>query len=226
MNTPSAGGRDVRGVPYHADSTLRALFKVFFFRHRAAHFSLFVSPFSASWLPDHAMEEPAEDLVLALQGENADDLSRLASLQKIEGLLDEAAGPDAEHLCALLRAAGLVDSLVQIVSLESQHAALQQSALLIIGNMCSDEVDSNAALTKAELKACHGFEELLSHLFSPDPIVQAYALGAVQNTCRESDYLGVLWTLDLLPRIEELAVSTEPHVMQFANGAPPRLDIR
>ena len=53
------------------------------------------------------MEEPAEDLVLALQGENADDLSRLASLQKIEGLLDEAAGPDAEHLCALLRAAGL-----------------------------------------------------------------------------------------------------------------------
>ena len=40
------------------------------------------------------MEEPAEDLVLALQGENADDLSRLASLQKIEGLLDEAAGPD------------------------------------------------------------------------------------------------------------------------------------
>ena len=61
--------------------------------------------------------------------------------------------------------------------------------------MCSDEVDSNAALTKAELKACHGFEELLSHLFSPDPIVQAYALGAVQNTCRESDYLGALWTL-------------------------------
>lgn len=200
--------------------------KVFFIWARGRPLSLFVSPFSASWLPDHAMEEPAEDLVLALHGENADDLSRLASLQKIEGLLDEAAGPDAEHLCALLRAAGLVDSLVQIVSLESQHAALQQSALLIIGNMCSDEVDSNAALTKAELKACHGFEELLSHLFSPDPIVQAYALGAVQNTCRESDYLGVLWTLDLLPRIEELAVSTEPHVMQFANGAPPRLDIR
>ena len=84
-------------------------------------------------------------------------------------------------LCEALREAGLIERLVPILSLDGQ-LGLQQAALLILGNMCSEEVDGHAAATKAIFKLSHGFEYLLKFLFSPDWLTVIYALGAVQNT--------------------------------------------
>ncbi|EOD05282.1 hypothetical protein EMIHUDRAFT_198910 [Emiliania huxleyi CCMP1516] len=169
---------------------------------------------------------PLAQQIEMLQG--ADEAMQLATMHQIGSLLDEAltppaAGDDAEVLCEALREAGLIERLVPILSLDGQ-LGLQQAALLILGNMCSEEVDGHAAATKAIFKLSHGFEYLLQFLFSPDWLTVIYALGAVQNTCRDPDYWTLLRQLRVTKRLEELAHSEDAHVQRFARGTLENID--
>ena len=61
---------------------------------------------------------------------------------------------DGAQIGEALRASGGVESLCSL--LEEPNEAMQEQALLILANLCSNSVDPNATLTKRELWRCGG----------------------------------------------------------------------
>lgn len=84
--------------------------------------------------------------------------------------------------------------------------------------MCSEEVDPEAQLTKAALKEFDEFNVLLSHLFFEDYVTLAYALGAVQNTCGEPEYLDQRQKADFVIRLQNLPGSDDTLVANFSRA--------
>ena len=65
--------------------------------------------------------------------------------------------------CAVLRGAGVVESLCDL--LEDEVA---EDALLVLGNLVIDSIDPRASETKRRIHAAGGFSKLLAHLYSSE----------------------------------------------------------
>jgi len=56
---------------------------------------------------------------------------------------------------------------------------------MVIGNVASDTVDTDAARTKERVRAAGGIAEIVRHLGSDDPETLFYACGACMNCCTQ-----------------------------------------
>ena len=153
-------------------------------------------------------------LVGGLQAPGAAD--RAEALGQLAQIVDTSFGEDALVLGEYLRMSGGIDALVALV--EDEEPMLHQTALLLIGNLASDAVDPNSVLTKGVLKEVGCFERLLPHLFSEDWLTLVYALGAVQNTCTDLEYVELMQEMGVVMRLQELAGAGDAQLERFAKG--------
>ena len=65
---------------------------------------------------------------------------------------------------------------------------VQQMSLMILGNLCSDSVDSDSKATKQMLLQSGGARAMLSCVHTEDPAVLLFACGALQNLCYEREW--------------------------------------
>lgn len=133
-----------------------------------------------------AIEVPA--LVEALAG-TSDDAAIAATLVDLVGLLDTCYGDAASGVCALMCAHGAIGRLVPLLE-PSRSTAVHHGALVLLGNLCSSDVDAvGARNARRLLRQAGGFMQLLSLMLGCDDYhTRVYALGAVQNVCGEIDY--------------------------------------
>lgn len=154
-------------------------------------------------------------LIAALESDSepnvADSLSQLASI------MDTSFGEAATSLCAALRAHDVVPRLVALLA--SPTAAVHQLALVLLGNLASSDVDPPGAKhTRRRLRETDGFLNILPHLDSADYMTQVYALGAVQNTCSEIEYVYAMQQLGAVARLQEFVASADVNLEPFARG--------
>ena len=97
-------------------------------------------------------------LVDALKPTTA-DAEKLDALAQLAQIMDTSYGEDAEALCEYLRVSGCVSLIAQL--LENPEPQVHQTALLLIGNIASEAVDTQAEKTKALLKKHRAFEKML-----------------------------------------------------------------
>ena len=138
------------------------------------------------------------------------------ALAELAQIMDSSYGEDAEALCEYLRVAGGVGLICK--QLQNDEPAIHQTALLLIGNLASEAVDPQASATKAVLKRNRAFEYMLLRLFSSDWMTLVYALGAVQNTCTEIEYVELMQETGAVQRLQELVHAGDPQLEQYAKG--------
>lgn len=93
------------------------------------------------------------------------DADKMDALAQLAQIVDTSYGEDADVLCEYLRVSGCVKLIAQL--LENPEPQIHQTALLLIGNIASEAVDSQAEKTKALLKDHRAFEKMLVRLRSP-----------------------------------------------------------
>lgn len=97
-------------------------------------------------------------------------------------LLDVTAeGAAMVALCKLSRDRGLIECVCACVA--HDDPVMHQTALMLLANYTTVEVDMYADETKLRIKLCNGFELVADRLFSQVALTVAYASGTVQNTC-------------------------------------------
>ncbi|KAL1526364.1 hypothetical protein AB1Y20_015078 [Prymnesium parvum] len=153
-------------------------------------------------------------LVAALRSANPQEQG--SALTQLAQLVDISFGEEAERLCAQLRAHGAMEEIGRL--LEAPEPYNHQMALLLVGNVASDAVDSQASLTRARLQRVDAFSKLLRYVFSSDWITLVYALGAVQNTCTELEYVEMMQRAGCVPRLQDLIRQGDEPIQQYAQG--------
>ena len=93
------------------------------------------------------------------------DTDKLDALAQLAQIMDTSYGEDAEALCEYLRVSGCVALIAHL--LESTEPQIHQTALLLLGNIASEAVDSQADKTKALLKKHRAFEKMLVNSIEP-----------------------------------------------------------
>ena len=154
-------------------------------------------------------------LASALAGGTDDE--RVEALGQLAQVVDTSFGDDAVQVGGYLREHGVLKSLVWLLE-HSDAVAIQQTTLLILGNLASDAVDASSTLTKVRLKELGAFEALLPHLFSDVWLTLVYALGAVQNMCTDVEYVEVMQDTGVVARLQELAATEDPQLEKYAKG--------
>ena len=164
----------------------------------------------ASWSPVTAVAPLCE----AVKGSAAHH--RANAIDQIATIVDTSFGDEASELCEYLRQQGVVRALTELLG--RAEPSLHQPALRLVGNLASEAVDPRAALTKAEFKELGGFEKLLPYLFAAEWVSLVYALGAMQNTCLDADYVEIMQDMGIVPRLQELVRAGDEHVSKYARG--------
>lgn len=155
-------------------------------------------------------------LVDQLRPQSSDE-QKLDALGKLAQIVDSSFGEDAEALSEYLRVTGSIAHIVAL--LEHSAVAIHRTALLLIGNLSSDSVDSQAERTRQIFKSHAGFESLARHLTSSDDwTTLVYTLGAIQNTCREVSYVQLMQEAGGVNRLQELVRSGDAQLEQYARG--------
>ena len=67
--------------------------------------------------------------------------------------------------------------------LADPYPQVQQQALFVVGNLCSDSVDAGSDVTKMLLLQHGAGRSLIAHAFSDDRYTLTLACGALQNLC-------------------------------------------
>jgi len=108
-----------------------------------------------------------------------------------------------------LLAALLDDASVEVV----------QTALLVIANLCSDSVDANSSITKAQLIRCGGARPLLACLYSDDTYTITLACGALQNLCYDREWAEHVVAHGVQAQLESLLSHEDQSIVRYASGA-------
>jgi hypothetical protein len=132
-------------------------------------------------------------------------LDETALVDAIEELAKAAEGePSAVHeLCERLRAEGTCAHLVRLCA--TQSATTARAALLLIGNIASDAVDTDARKTRSALRQAGGTEHIARFLWSADVDTLIYAAGALMNLATTLSDAATLKAMGALPRLTALA---------------------
>ena len=151
-----------------------------------------------------------------LQEGRADE-QKLEALNHLAEIMDTSYGEDAQALCEYLRVASTVAPIARLVAHTSPP--IHRMALLLIGNMCSAEVDPEAESTKKQLREHQIFTALLPHLWSSDYMTLIYSLGAMQNLCGgDIDFVAQMQEMGCVNKLQELVRSGDDQVASFAKG--------
>ena len=139
-------------------------------------------------LEHHTRVAMLPSLVATLKGARSDEHEAVSNaLGHLATIVDTLYGEDAEAFCEYLRVAGAVSAICDLCV---SHPApeVHHQTLMLLGNLASEAVDSQASLTKAIIRRHGTFEVMAASLFSSDWTTLVYALGAVQNICHEMQY--------------------------------------
>ena len=147
---------------------------------------------------------------------NRKDEEKAEALVQLALIVDFSYGDDAAQLCELLRAQHGLARIVELIS--HPEPLIHQTALLLLGNLSTEAVDPLADKTKALLKELDGFARLIPHIFSDQALTVAYALGAIQNTCTDIDYVSALQQSGAVVRLQDLAQCDQPQIVQYAEA--------
>ena len=96
---------------------------------------------------------------------------------------------------------------------------VQQQALLVLGNLCSDALDPNSILTKRLLLQGGADRDVTLTLYSNDVSVLLYACGCLQNLCVDDEWAKALVANEVEKRLAELLVHQDYRVVNYAAGA-------
>ena len=95
---------------------------------------------------------------------------------------------------------------------------LRQQALLVIGNLASDALDTQSSLTKGLLMQLAAHKALLHCLEASDEVTVGLACGALQNLCHDRAWSSWLLQHGAERRLEELSRSSDPTIQRYASG--------
>ena len=139
-------------------------------------------------------------------------------LAELAEQVDAAFGEDGARLGMEVRATGGIPLLAWLLA--DPDDGVQQTSLMILGNLCSDSVDAESRATKQLLLQSGGARAILSCVHTEDPAVLLFACGALQNLCYEYEWSELAVSHDVHKRLEALAVSHEDAmVVRYASGA-------
>ena len=168
--------------------------------------------------------EPIPLPVLALALSSSDSEEREDATEQVAMLVGEAFGAEGATLAEMLREAGIIAQLAALV-LESQPAQVRANALLALGNLCSDLVDSQSSKTKAVLLQV-GFDALLMEcVSSTEPSVVLVSCAALQNLCHDHEWAKRMVGAGVEARLEPLLKHADPRVVRYASGALKNLTL-
>jgi len=151
---------------------------------------------------------------------SVDEADREEAIAILSDMVDTAYGEDGARLGEAVREGGGVEVLARLLS--DRDEVVQQAALGLIGNLCSDAVDANSVATKRALLPYA--RSVLSCVYTSDVATLCLACGALQNLTAERGWAEVAVSHDVHLRLEQLVVShrdSEPegHIVRYSSGA-------
>ena len=121
---------------------------------------------------------------------STDREDRLDGLVELAGLIDSAFGDDGARLREAVRTTDGVAMLAWLIV--DPYPDVQQQALLVLGNLCSDACDPNSYLTKRLLLEQGAHRAMMLAIQGEDPGVLVYACGCLQNLCHDDEWARAL----------------------------------
>jgi hypothetical protein len=151
-------------------------------------------------------------------------------------LLENVTGQQARLLGEFLREACALELLVE--QLDEHDMLTVQRTLMILGNLCSDSVDANSALTKQALLGTAALNRIVMHMEDPVPATRLYAVAALQNIVVDEALAlaaieeGAVRAIERVvkgmqppsrpPNAEDAGSDESECIYYFASGAPHR----
>ena len=159
-------------------------------------------------LPEYALP----DLLAGLH--SPDESQRHTALFMLSELLSFAYGEDGRLLGEALR----LDLSPLIIMLADPFTPVEvtQQVLLLLGNLCSDAVDSESYLTKAALLTLGAERFLFKCLESTDDYIVLFACGVLQNVCHDPEWSKRVISFGLMPRLEAMLHHPNTDVVRAA----------
>ena len=142
---------------------------------------------------------------------------REESLALLAEMVTESYGDTGEALGKLVRDNDGISQLAWLLMDPNQTVRLQ--ALHVLGNLGSNSVDRNSALTKAALLQSGAQRAIFAQLDSADEQTVVLTCATLQNLCHEPAWSEVAAQHGLVPKLEQLALRTDPMVVRYASGA-------
>ena len=164
---------------------------------------------------EESFDEALDVVVEYLQSKDANE--RLEGTGYLCEWINTAYGEVGAALGEAIRERDCVAPLLKLWS--DAVPLVQQRALLVLGNLCSDKVDSQSALTKAILLSLRAETVLLDCSHSEDQAVVHLACAALQNLCQDTDWAHAVVGCGFLPRLEELVRHKDEQVVRYVAGA-------
>jgi hypothetical protein len=166
--------------------------------------------------PDRIPDKPTVPVLVALL-RSTDEQERDEALATLAEMVDGAFGDDGTQLGQEMRANGGIALLSWLLADPSPE--VQQMSLMILGNLCSDSVDTNSSATKQTLLHSGGARAILSCVHTEDPAVLLFACGALQNLCYEREWSELAVSHDVHLRLEALLHHEDAMIVRYASGA-------
>ena len=160
-------------------------------------------------------EDPVKELCDALHDES--DQTKAEALMQLAQLLDGTPeGKATVALCGAIRMRGAIEQLCYLI--DHPEPIIHQTALMLLANFTTYEVDTNAESTKKIIANADGFSKIANHLFSAVALTVAYACGTIQNTCTDPEAALQLRQSDGIERLRELAKCDVPVIVESAKA--------
>ena len=153
----------------------------------------------------------------ALEALRSEEEMRLEWMYTITDLVDSAFGEDGRTLGAVLRDSGGMAALAQCLS--DVSADIQCQTLLVLGNLCSDAVDSESERSKQLLLTIGAEKALLACLSASEDDVVMLACATLQNLINDPAWAMVTAASHVEPRLEELLSHPDPQMVRYSSGA-------
>ena len=117
-----------------------------------------------------------------LKAMHSPDASRRAhALDKLSEVIGAAYGEAGAEVGQAVRNGSGIALLARLLA--DPYPQVQQQAMFVVGNLCSDSVDAGSDVTKMLLLQNGAGRSLIAHAFSDDRYTLTLACGALQNMC-------------------------------------------
>ena len=165
--------------------------------------------------PDEEPPLTVAEIMGLIRSDDKDD--RLDGLIELSEVIDGAFGEDAALLGEEVRELEGVMVLAWLIN--DPEVEVQQQALLVLGNLCSDACDPNSYLTKQQLLLAGADRTITMVLQSEDANVLLYACGCIQNLCVDDEWAHALIENHVEVRLAQLLVHENYRIVSYAAGA-------
>ena len=162
---------------------------------------------------DHGIVE----LIAGLRSPAQDELED--ALLTLSEMVSTSFDLEGNRLGATMRAQGGLTQLILLLTDVTQPLDVQQQALLLLGNLCSDSVDSASAFSKRVLLHNGAERVIFSFLRSEDAYILMFACGLIQNLCHDVGWSERAMAHNVNDQLLSLLVHEDANVVKYAAGA-------